>query len=743
MKLYNDKKNRLVVYQLIVVFALIAGIFSYNLYIDKKIEEMAEETFDEIIIQQAFHFKSKFETEKYILQTMAYLISKSGDINQIDIELPKSLSGQSDFEHILILDKNGRDIHGKYDNTFRLKDSKYFLRALNGETVIFEPVFSNTTKSRYVLIATPLIFKNETVGVLLGVQPVERLYTLFFPSFGGTGYSYVVDNEGNIVARGVNEHALTTSNNVFDVLKDSSFSKGMDFETLKENLQQDKSGQLSFTYNGEKRILKYAPININGWNMLSVVPDREITKNSREIALATVALSIFSIVVVFLLMFRIYYIQKKNLNMISEIAFVDEVTKAPTLARFKLEAQRFIEDHPGRKFLMVKFDVEKFKLINESLGSAVGDSVLINLSKALRENTPGDYDRYAYLHDDEFLVLHIYDEPQELIVIRDVFKLKFQALMGDDFDYFVRIVSGHYYMSLENCTNVEEAIEKANIAHRKAKETGAELVVYDENFIKEAMRKKDIENRMNFALGNGEFKVYLQPQYMLNTETVIGAEALVRWIPDNGAIVYPNDFIPLFEKNGFIIQLDLYMFEQVCKIIQSWIEHGCEPVAVSVNFSRLHLSTPQFVQTLCRIADQYNVPHELLVVEITENTIFDNEEALQVILKDLHEQGFTLAMDDFGSGYSSLGLLKNIPVDMIKLDKSFFDNMDNQERSYAVLANVIKLAKDLKIQTVAEGVETIENVNILKVLGCDSVQGYYYARPMPHEDFKGKLNCGK
>lgn len=734
--MFINSRGRMIIYQLLVVVALVAGIFSYNLYIDRKIERMAENTFNEIIIQQASHFKYKFESEKYVLETIAYLITNSKDIRQIDTKLTGKLSWKSDFEYILVFDKNGEDIHGQYTDKRKLSNNAYFQRALKGETVVFEPVYSQDKQEKYLLIATPLIFEKEIIGVLIGVQPADKLHTLFFPSFGGEGYSYIVNNDGEVIASSINENALVKNNNVFDIFKNANFYKGERFDSFKENLKLDNSGMAYFDYNGEKRILKYAPININGWNMLSLVPEQTIAQNANEITLVTMALSIFCILVVSLMTYRIYSIQKQSISRISEIAFVDDLTKAPTLARFKLEAQRFINDNAGSNFLMVKFDIEKFKLINESLGADIGDKVLISLSKALRDNTPGGYDRYAYLHDDEFLVLHIYKDYQDILDVRDAFKRKFKEYMGSDFDYFARIISGHYYMSLENCTDVDEAIEKANIAHRKAKETGAELVVYDENFIKEAMRKKDIENRMNFALESGEFKVYLQPQYLLNSESIVGAEALVRWIPDNGQIVYPNDFIPIFERNGFIIQLDLYMFEQVCKIIKNWIEKGETPVHISVNFSRLHLRNTNFVNSLCQIADRHGVPHKFLMVEITESTIFDNEAALMCILQELHAQGFTLAMDDFGAGYSSLGLLKNIPVDVIKLDKSFLDKVSDTERSHVVLANVIRLAKDLRIHTIAEGVETAENVDILKSLGCDTVQGYYYARPMPHESFK-------
>jgi FOG: EAL domain len=237
------------------------------------------------------------------------------------------------------------------------------------------------------------------------------------------------------------------------------------------------------------------------------------------------------------------------------------------------------------------------------------------------------------------------------------------------------------------------------------------------------------------ALKNEEFKVFLQPKYLLKDETIGGAEALVRWINNGKTVSTPNIFIPIFEQTRFILKFDMYMFENVCKLIRTWIDENKKLVTVSVNFSRLHFANKNFVNDLCSIADKYSVPHNLLEIEITESAVISNISALEEILNELHKQNFTFSIDDFGTGYSSLGMLKDISVDVIKIDKSFFDKCESDERARMVIDSVMKMTKPLKICTVAEGIEEKVYIDFLKKIGCDMVQGFYYSKPIPAEEF--------
>ncbi len=252
---------------------------------------------------------------------------------------------------------------------------------------------------------------------------------------------------------------------------------------------------------------------------------------------------------------------------------------------------------------------------------------------------------------------------------------------------------------------------------------------------------------MHKALDHEEFKVFLQPKCNVNTGKIKGAEALVRWIESNGNMVFPNEFIPLFEQNGFIVELDKYMLKGVCSILRSYIDRGIECLPISVNFSRLHIQNPNFVKEIADIVISHGVETKYIDIELTESTVMENGNQLRTLLKDLHKAGFLVSIDDFGSGYSSLGMLKNFKVDTLKLDRSFFVDFEEEDeygRGNLVVESVVKLAGKLNMYTVAEGIEDQEQLEFLQRINCDAAQGYYFSKPVPLVQFdKMYLNQDK
>ncbi|WP_323401217.1 EAL domain-containing protein [Christensenella sp.] len=428
--------------------------------------------------------------------------------------------------------------------------------------------------------------------------------------------------------------------------------------------------------------------------------------------------------------------QKENKRRLWEMAYIDPLTGLGNLNKFKKDAQELLEQNKSATYNMVKLDVRGFNLINELYGFEEGNRVLRGVAEAVGLFVNPETDTYAHLNDDEFALLKAYDGPDEARRNTDddlqTFKKNVSRLTGHNLRFSV----GRYMIGPEQ-TDIEDIFEKVNYAHNLARKNpdGREQVNYDEKLKAKAIRTQEIESTMEEAMQRGEFRVYLQPKYRLNDEKLVGAEALARWRKPDGTVVDPIEFIPVFEQNGFVVKLDLYMFTQVCAILKGWMEKGEKLIPISVNFSRLHLSNPEFVEDLSRIANEYGVPKKYLEIELTETAIVGNESVLKKVLVALHKEGFTLSMDDFGSGYSSLGLLKDLVVDVIKIDRAFFADSNDKERANTVIRNIIKMANELGIRTVAEGVETVDHVDFLRDAGCDSVQGYYFAKPMPAEDF--------
>lgn len=258
---------------------------------------------------------------------------------------------------------------------------------------------------------------------------------------------------------------------------------------------------------------------------------------------------------------------------------------------------------------------------------------------------------------------------------------------------------------------------------------------YDEQYREDMLRISEIEHDMHKALEERQFQMYLQPKFRLDTEALCGAEVLARWLHPSKGIIPPVDFIPLFEKNGFILKLDEYMWEEACKTLRSWIDEGREPIPLSVNISRYHINHNNLEDVLMGLVKKYDIKPEYLHLEITESLFLDNPEELNRVLERLKKQGFFLEVDDFGSGYSSLNLIRNISVDTIKIDKDFLDSEIASEKGQIVVNHTIDMAKDLRLQVIAEGVETKAHVDFLKKSRCDIAQGYYFAKPMPLDEF--------
>ncbi|MEG0764517.1 MAG: bifunctional diguanylate cyclase/phosphodiesterase [Pseudoflavonifractor sp.] len=423
-----------------------------------------------------------------------------------------------------------------------------------------------------------------------------------------------------------------------------------------------------------------------------------------------------------------------HINQLETLAFVDELTGSPTFHKFKMEAQKILEQHRDGSYFLVKLDIENFKLINQIYGYEKGDDILCCLACAIRKTVRREDEIFARVSNDEFVALLSMEDGGGIAPRYDAFLSGFYHMLDPNFAFKFTFACGVYVIRPEDLQelNIKDLFEKVNVAHKTAKQDKSnQYVTYSEAMIEKALRTKEIENKMAHALESGEFAVYLQPKYRLCNETICGAEALSRWQNANKDLFFPDCFIPVFERNGFITRLDFYVLRRVCCIIRDWLAAGIPPVVVSVNFSRLHLSSRSFVRELCNIVDEVGIPRRLIEIEITETAIYDNIETLRVLLDDLHKSGFTMSMDDFGRGYSSLGMLKDLPVDVIKMDGSFFANQKDAARSKIVVGSIIKMAEDLGIRIVAEGVEDREDIDLLRELHCDMVQGYYYARPMP------------
>ena len=279
--------------------------------------------------------------------------------------------------------------------------------------------------------------------------------------------------------------------------------------------------------------------------------------------------------------------------------------------------------------------------------------------------------------------------------------------------------------------------DNASLARQLIKGNALENINFYESGMKSKLQqKKSIEDDMHKALLNNEFVMYLQPKHSISTGRIIGAEALVRWFHPTNGMISPADFIPVFEKNGFILKLDCFIWEEACKKIRGWLDAGIAPVPISVNISREYVHSFDVIGKINSLIEKYSVPMEFLELEITESS---DGNGVEDIVKEMKNAGFKMLMDDFGSGYSSLNMLKSTPFDVLKIDRGFLEEFMDSDRGRKIIQHTISMSRDIGLDIIAEGVETIEQAKFLSDCGCDSAQGFYYSKPLPVSEFDKRL----
>ncbi len=412
----------------------------------------------------------------------------------------------------------------------------------------------------------------------------------------------------------------------------------------------------------------------------------------------------------------------------------DDVTGLLSHGAFARKVDRILAADPeGAKagnYAMLYFDVVRFKAINDQFGNSEGDRLLVYIANGV-SSLLGQDEAICRLISDQFAVfLHRRDETLTQFVE--------QYIKGiGSYDLDIEIVSNMgIYVTTGEELSVDAMLDRAKLAQAAIKGSYTKKYsFYSEEMRSAMLGEQEITGMANTALAERQFVVYYQPQYDHSTGELIGAEALVRWLHPVRGIVSPGLFIPLFEKNGFITRLDFFVFEQVCRFQRKCFDQGIKPVPISVNLTRYDIYQSDFIDILESCRMRYDVPVELLRIEITETAVVGDNRQASRIIEQLHEKGYVVEMDDFGSGYSSLNVLKDIALDILKLDMRFLTEAMATSRSGTILSAIVRMAKWLKLTVIAEGVENLQQADYLRSIGCNYVQGFMYARPMPEEQF--------
>lgn len=608
-----------------------------------------------------------------------------------------------------------------------VKGFNYFKESIKGNRFVdFINCFYDEDKL-IVLYSVPVKNNDKVVAVLTGAHSAyDYSRAIDITAFNDEAVIHILDGTGHLILK--DESPKT-------VLKSSIFET----DDVSNKLRKEAlSATDPFTYwfkdeNGLRKVAAFVPIGYNNWKILAILPFSAISHNTNAVLrYAIMCVMLINIIVMLGIRYN-FIIRQRSDNMVMDMALQDDVTKSMNKASFYLESEKILLKKllPDENLALILMDIDNFKIINELYSIKKGDDILKNIAKILSK-TIEENGIYARLNDDVFAIMYKYKEENELIslinsISEDIFNMKLTLKVVPSF--------GIYRIN-DTTIPINTMCDKAGLAKRTIKGlVGNRYAFFTEKLSQAILADKEIEDEMRPALENKQFVMYLQPKIDMKTMKPCGSEALIRWKHPKKGLIPPYKFIPLFERNGFVIEVDKFMWEQACSAIRSWIDNGYEPLPISVNLSRIHFKYEHLVETIEELVQKYDIPKKYLELELTESAFLDNEGAVNSTIVRLQNLGFTIAMDDFGMGYSSLNMLRKLPVNILKLDRGFINEATCTERGFIVLNHVIHMAKDLKAMVVCEGIETKEQAETLKSAGCDIAQGFLYARPMPLEEY--------
>lgn len=731
--MWRENKKQIIIIIVIFLISIIIGLV-YMTYMLDKIEANTANFINTIVENDASNLKEEITEQKTILQSITNQIIEDNIVDDEKIfDMYEKSDITSKFIRMAIMKDDGTTIT---NDGFKIDYSDEIDNFFSNEDVhVSQNRQSKIDGEEIIIYSQAVELKNEKIAILLIVNTNSYKDIFSNKIFQGSGFSYIVDETGNII---VNANTDRNTGNIFENIKQIIVENAKEIiNNIEKNMKnEDIETETLQTANG-KYYMVYRTIGINNWNLATFIPSKAIAGEANSALLTTFIFSIIVILIILLICIYIVISNYRKQKQLFEYAYIDTVTQKWNIYYFKKKGQEIIENINkktlSKQYILI-LDINKFKMINKTYGYKVGDTILKSIGEQL-EKVLGKESLICRVSNDYFAALFNYNYTIAQI-LKDLVK-NIENIKIDGKTYNLSVNIGVYEIK-ENDKNISIIIDKAIIAHSASKgDVFDKYHIYDEEIEKEIERESKIESEMNKALKNKEFKVYYQPKINTKEETIYGAEALVRW-EHNGKIIPPNEFIPLFEKNKFILKLDIYIFEQVCKDIKSWREkYGKEPV-ISVNVSREHFLDKKFLDKYMYIASKYEVNTNNIDLEITESAMIETAIDIIEIMKKIKKLGFLISIDDFGTGYSSLSMLQDMPVDIIKIDKSFVDIIGKNEKN--IIDYILNIAKELNLKTIAEGVETKEQREYLLNKGCDLIQGYYYSKPLTREEFEEFFN---
>lgn len=740
-----DKRVVKVSVIVIVLFLLSWAVYAVHL-------EDISSKYNELISQQIASEveNSSLKIEASIIRRCNYVgnyargMSAQDEISQGDIEVMlHSVVEATDFIDVIYCDAYGKNII-----TSKGSQNVDVLRYVNlYDGFSSYSIFDNetdlcTTKDSFVVLA-PVKDKTKIEGYVLGVGEYYEQNQFSSINDEIKGDIVMLDKKGRIVSLVRDGEAVKVEKNYnfFNVV--SSYINSLDFAKLVEkyndSVHTNEAGSYSAITNGSNIIYIFSPIEgTGGWSIMFCVDENSVRKIVNRMLIASLIMFLIIITLMVVAAWTIINHIRKEQQRVISLEYLDGLTGIMNRNAFTTKAAEVLKENKSLPYYISCIDIVNFSIINETYGHERSDVIIKALADACKE-AYGSNEVYGRLNADVFVALVVNDGEEEERAAFLEGKVK-QAARKVYINHPIRIKRG-YYEIIDPSESVSRMIDKANIARKTLSSDAKSLSCkYSDNLMEDARKNEIIESQMEKALRDGEFVPYLQAKFDMERNHVSGAEALVRWRKPNGTLVPPGDFIPLFEKNGFVEKIDFYMLEEICKYLRKMIDEGRDVYPISVNQSRYLFNDPDYVSRVKDILLKYDIPVGLIELELTETVFFHERDRMIKMMNELKYIHVRLSIDDFGSGYSSFNLLKDVPFDVLKIDRLFLSDSTQSEKGKWILKEIVEMSHGLGMDVICEGVETTEQSEMLLSIGCKHAQGFLYARPVPMEEYIEKYN---
>ena len=727
-------KNKKRIVKCLVILLLIFNVFMIVLnlysYIPKReLSDQVRASLSEIAYQNKMIVENNILQHKKTIKELAIVLSsKDTLINNSVLEIIKKMYEINDYKNIGIITPE-KTIYMSFNGEFITLEKDFFKYLDDKEDLII--LDNDIVDNQYSIFIREQVISNkgEKGYLFFSYDLIPLLSKLSISTFNGKGYTYIIDGNGNIILNCSNKNNISNFINIFDEMLKTDKNNLNVVNILKKKIKNNEEGLINFL-DGINKEMYYHSLDISDWYILMIVPS--LTNSLTQMAF------LFTIGIMIMLLILFSIIMIINYKKLYKLTYVDPITDGFSVTKFYNEI--ILRGNNHKKKALMALDINNFKLVNTLFGYEESNKILKQITNIIDKECSKDGFSTREMAD-HYMIYYEYGNEEKLLrfiekIYNDICNLK---ILNSD---YVLVPSIGIYTFTKLNESVDNLKNKALIAWKNVKnENYTYYGIFNDKILNTMIENKRLLDKLIKAVENDKLEINYQPKYGCMSKKIVGAEALIRFIDNNGQMVAPNVFIPIAEESGFITIIDNYVFKKVFADINKLKERNIKMVPISINLSRKKLEERNFIKDFLKIIKENGISSNDIEIEITEGTILSNNKLIKNSVNKLKKLGFNILVDDFGTGYSSISTLKDLDIDEIKIDKSFIN--DNSEKGRKILEYVFNLAMAIKVKTTAEGVETKEQYDMLKKLNCNTIQGYYFSKVITLTELQTLLQKNK